>query len=198
MAPQGDGRREPSSGACPLIPPTRRAKHGRRGVRGSVAPVPPGQGCPLPFARPSTWGAGSGTVSRSLSADQQSVKVYAPEADSVNPPAPDEPGLRVHATEYRVAPDAWFKTFRLRGGEIEEKTKVDDQRESAWLVHFKRTRPNDGRSAHPLNSHRLYGSRNIATRRYDVKDAARPPFLRFWPNRSLRDLRIRHAATKIG
>ena len=74
----------------------------------------------------------------------QQIKVYAPEADSVNPPAPDEPGLRVHATEYRVAPDAWFKTFRLRGGEIEEKTKVDDQRESAWLVHFKRTRPNDG------------------------------------------------------
>ena len=32
----------------------------------------------------------------------------------------------------------------LRGGEIEEKTKVDDQHELAWLVHFKRTRPNDG------------------------------------------------------
>ena len=74
----------------------------------------------------------------------QQIKVYAPEADSVNPPAPDEPGLRVHATEYRVAPDAWFKTLRLRGGEIEEKTKVDDQSESAWLVHFKRTRRNDG------------------------------------------------------
>ena len=74
----------------------------------------------------------------------QQIKVYAPEADSVNPPAPNEPGLRVHATEYRVAPDAWFKTFRLRGGEIEERSRVDDQRESAWLVHFKRTRPNDG------------------------------------------------------
>ena len=74
----------------------------------------------------------------------QQIKVYAPEADVMKPPAPNEPGLRVHATEYRVAPDAWFKTFRLRGGEIEEKTKVDDQRESAWLVHFKRTRPNDG------------------------------------------------------
>ena len=74
----------------------------------------------------------------------QQIKVYAPEADSVNPPAPDEPGLRVHATEYRVAPDAWFKTFRLRGGEIEGTTKIDDQRESAWLVHFKRTRRNDG------------------------------------------------------
>ena len=52
--------------------------------------------------------------------------------------------------------------------------------------------------AHPLNSHRLYGNRNIATRRYDVKDAARPSFLRFCPSRPLRTLRIRHAATKIG
>ena len=43
-----------------------------------------------------------------------------------------------------------------------------------------------------------YGSRNIATRRYDVKDAARPSFLRFCPSRPLRTLRIRHAATKIG
>ena len=74
----------------------------------------------------------------------QQIKVYAPEADVMKPPAPNEPGLRVHATEYRVAPDAWFNTFRLRGGEIEEKTKVDDQRESAWLVHFKRTRRNAG------------------------------------------------------
>ena len=74
----------------------------------------------------------------------QQIKVYAPEADVMKPPVPNEPGLRVHATEYRVAPDAWFKTFRLRDGDIEEKTKIDDQRESAWLVHFKRTRRNDG------------------------------------------------------
>ena len=74
----------------------------------------------------------------------QQIKVYAPEADSVNPPAPDEPGLQVLATEYRVAPDAWFNTFRLRSGEIEEQTKADDRRELAWLVHFKRTRSNDG------------------------------------------------------
>ena len=52
--------------------------------------------------------------------------------------------------------------------------------------------------AHPLNSHRLYGSCNIATRRYDVKDAATPSFLRFCPSRPLGALRIRHAATKIG
>ena len=74
----------------------------------------------------------------------QQIKVYAPEADTVNPPAPNEPGLRVHATEYRVAPDAWFNTFRLRSGEIEEQTKPDYGREFAWLVHFKRTRSNEG------------------------------------------------------
>ena len=74
----------------------------------------------------------------------QQIKVYAPEADSVNRPAPNEPGLRVHATEYRVAPDAWLNTLRPRGGEIEEQTNADDKRESAWLVHFKRTRTNDG------------------------------------------------------
>ena len=74
----------------------------------------------------------------------QQIKIYAPEADSVNPPAPNEPGLRVHATEYRVAPDAWFNTFRLRNGEIEEQKKADDRCEFAWLVHFKRTRPKEG------------------------------------------------------
>ena len=74
----------------------------------------------------------------------QQIKVYAPEADVTRPPTPNEPGLRVHATEYRVAPDAWFNTFRLRGGEIEEQSKGDEQGESAWLVHFKRTRSNDG------------------------------------------------------
>ena len=33
----------------------------------------------------------------------QQIKVYAPEADVMEPPVPNEPGLRVHATEYRVA-----------------------------------------------------------------------------------------------
>ena len=74
----------------------------------------------------------------------QQIKVYAPEADVMSPPTPNEPGLQVNATEYRVAPDAWLNTFRLRGGEIEEKSRVDDHRESAWLVHFKRTRRKDG------------------------------------------------------
>ena len=69
----------------------------------------------------------------------QQIKVYAPEADRMKPRAPNEPGLEVRATEYRVAPDAWFKRHRLRGGEIEERSNADEPTESAWLVHFKRT-----------------------------------------------------------
>ena len=33
-----------------------------------------------------------------------------------------------------------------------------------------------------VHSRRLYGSRNIATRRYDVKDDATQPFRVFWAN----------------
>ena len=69
----------------------------------------------------------------------QQIKVYAPEADRMKPRAPNEPaGLQVRATEYRVAPDAWFKTHRLRDGEIEERSNAKERPESAWLVHFKR------------------------------------------------------------
>ena len=71
----------------------------------------------------------------------QQIKVYAPNADLLKPRAPNEPGLQVRATEYRVAPDAWFKTHRLRDGEIEERSNADESTESAWLVHFKRTGP---------------------------------------------------------
>ncbi len=71
----------------------------------------------------------------------QQIKVYAPEADRMKPRAPNEPGLQVRATEYRVAPDAWFKRHRLRGGEIEERSNADEPTESAWLVHFKRIGP---------------------------------------------------------
>ena len=71
----------------------------------------------------------------------QQIKVYAPEADRMKPPEPNEPGLQVRAIEYRVAPDAWFKTHRLRDGEIEERSNADEPTESAWLVHFKRTGP---------------------------------------------------------
>ena len=68
----------------------------------------------------------------------QQIKVYAPRADLLKPRVPNEPGLQVRATEYRVAPDAWFKTHRLRDGEIEERSSTNERPESAWLVHFKR------------------------------------------------------------
>ena len=71
----------------------------------------------------------------------QQIKVYAPEADRMKPRAPNEPGLQVRATEYRVAPDAWFKIHRRRDGEIEERSNADGSTESAWLVHFKRAGP---------------------------------------------------------
>ena len=74
----------------------------------------------------------------------QQIKVYAPKADLMKSRTPNEPGLEVRATEYRVAPDAWFKTHRLRDGEIEERSNADESTESAWLVHFKRTGPKDG------------------------------------------------------
>ena len=86
----------------------------------------------------------------------QQIKVYAPEGALLKPPAPTEPGLQVRATEYRVAPDAWFKRHRLRGGEIEERSNADEPTESAWLVHFKRTGPK--------NELPLFGD---ATRRMD-------------------------------
>ena len=80
----------------------------------------------------------------------QQIKVYAPEADRMKPRAPDEPaGLQVRATEYRVAPDAWFKTHRLRDGEIEERSNAKERPESAWLVHFKRAGA-DPKSGLPL------------------------------------------------
>ena len=62
----------------------------------------------------------------------------------MQPPARKEPGLRVHATECRVAPEAWFETHRLRDGEIEERSNADGPTELAWLVHFKRTGPKNG------------------------------------------------------
>lgn len=69
------------------------------------------------------------------------IKVYAPSADAIVPAPPDEPGLVVGATEYRVAPDAWFKV--LRRSEIERrKGRTSTRRsEAGWLIHFKRQSP---------------------------------------------------------
>lgn len=67
------------------------------------------------------------------------IKVYAPESDLVRPRLLPEPGLKVGAREYRVAPDAWFKILRRDDPGIEEDaTKKPAGPESAWLIHFKR------------------------------------------------------------
>ncbi|HVF59751.1 MAG TPA: hypothetical protein VNJ70_08090 [Thermoanaerobaculia bacterium] len=75
----------------------------------------------------------------------QQIKVYAPESNIVRPRLPHDPVLKVRATEYRVAPDAWFKILRRHDIEIEEGVRRDPARpEAAWLVHFKRERRDEG------------------------------------------------------
>lgn len=71
------------------------------------------------------------------------IKVYAPDADVVVPRRPQEPGLAVGATEYRVAPDAWFRVRRR--AEIERGGLSDGVRrpETGWLIHFKRVKAGD-------------------------------------------------------
>ena len=64
------------------------------------------------------------------------IKVYAPDADSVRPRPPQEPGLAIGATEYRVAPDAWLKTFSWEP----EMTAEFGSSEWGWIIHFKRTK----------------------------------------------------------
>lgn len=67
------------------------------------------------------------------------IKVYAPEAELLSPRVPNEPGLTVHSTEYRVATDAWLKFLQRHDQEIEDPHRRDAvRRESAWLIHFKR------------------------------------------------------------
>ncbi|MGA8810016.1 MAG: hypothetical protein WB973_19265 [Thermoanaerobaculia bacterium] len=66
------------------------------------------------------------------------IKVYAPDADIVVPRSPEEAGLTVGATEYRVAPDAWFKIWRRAEIERENPIKRGRSPETGWLIHFKR------------------------------------------------------------
>jgi hypothetical protein len=73
------------------------------------------------------------------------IKVYEPRADRLRPARPIEPGLKVAATEYRVAPDAWLDQIgpgeRDRRGKlrpIEEIAPGEEAGEAAWLIHFKR------------------------------------------------------------
>lgn len=66
------------------------------------------------------------------------IKVYAPEAEILRPQKPDEPGLDVRATEYRVAPDAWLTALR-HDNEVEQQLLGEStDSEAAWLIHFKR------------------------------------------------------------
>lgn len=66
------------------------------------------------------------------------IKLYAPDADREVPPPPDESPLRVAATEYRVAPDAWFRARRRQEIERRDPQSTPEPRESGWLIHFKR------------------------------------------------------------
>jgi hypothetical protein len=66
------------------------------------------------------------------------IKVYAPNADVIVPRPPHEPGLVVSATEYRVAPDAWFKVRRRSEIERREHGATRRASEAGWLIHFKR------------------------------------------------------------
>jgi hypothetical protein len=69
----------------------------------------------------------------------EQIKVYAPDADILSPRVPNEPGLRVYSTEYRVATDAWMRILERRDPYIEDPASPDsDRHESAWLIHFKR------------------------------------------------------------
>jgi hypothetical protein len=73
------------------------------------------------------------------------IKVYAPETAFLPPPQPHEPGLRVQATEYRVAPDAGLKILERQDRGIETGAAPEQgSLETAWLVHFKRDEPDKG------------------------------------------------------
>jgi len=78
------------------------------------------------------------------------IKIYEPRSDQLRPAKPDEPGLTVAATEYRVAPDAWLRGLgrgerdhRGRPRPIEEISQGGRAGEAAWLIHFKRAKRDD-------------------------------------------------------
>ena len=74
----------------------------------------------------------------------EQIKVYAPESDKRPPPLQLEPGLKVWATEYRVAPDAWFNIIGRHTAKLEGRAKERPASpEFAWLIHFKRKAPTD-------------------------------------------------------
>jgi hypothetical protein len=73
------------------------------------------------------------------------IKVYAPESDLLRPRRPNEPGLNVRATEYRVAPDAWFKIIRRQDADIEEsQPQESNPPETAWVSVYHPLFPSAG------------------------------------------------------
>jgi hypothetical protein len=77
------------------------------------------------------------------------IKVYAPDSELVRPRQRHEPGLKIRATEYRVAPDAWFKTLGSDENDIEDGvTQESVISSSAWLIHFKREKHDNGLPLH--------------------------------------------------
>jgi hypothetical protein len=73
------------------------------------------------------------------------IKVYAPETAFLPPQQPHEPGLRVEAAEYRVAPDMALKILERQDREVETGAAPKQPGfETAWLVHFKRDKPDKG------------------------------------------------------
>jgi hypothetical protein len=105
----------------------------------------------------------------------QQIKVYAPEADVLRPRVPSEPGLTVKGTEYRVAPDAWFKILRRKDSEIEEGAMSAGPRsEAAWLIHFKREVPEKGQPLHGSAIRRMESEADQIARTL----AAKPAYLR--------------------
>ena len=47
------------------------------------------------------------------------TRIYAPNSHLLKPTAPDEPGLKVESSEYRVSPWSWFEILRRDDDEIE-------------------------------------------------------------------------------
>jgi hypothetical protein len=104
------------------------------------------------------------------------IKVYAPEAETLAPTQPIEPGLNVHATEYRLAPDAWLKMRRPPRADIEETVaEAGPRRESAWIIHFKRADPRKTLPLYGRDVRRLEGEADQIIRSL----SARPAELQF-------------------
>ena len=93
------------------------------------------------------------------------IKVYEPKSNMLRPAEPDEPGLEVISTEYRIAPDAWLDTISGGKERIEQVADETGRREAAWIIHFKRRRPDKLSPLHRRSMEAIdLESRKIANR----------------------------------